>query len=175
MSDNGRISVLFLLNLLLYFLAGEFNFYLTQWSVYLHLDALLIVFFGLYVSRTSSLVFTALLGCLADAMNPAPGGTYLIGYICLWMYFVWCQRRIRRQNSIHVRAVTAVGQLLWMGVLLAVAGTAQWGSLVYWGRILAEVLLSAVVVYLLAWPWCRFQKQFLYSLGWDLEALPPPH
>ncbi len=175
MSDNGRISILFLLNLLLYFLAGELNFYLAHWAVHLHLDALLIVFFGLYVSRTSSLLYTALLGGLAGAMNPLAGGTYIIGYVCLWMYFVWCQRRIRRQNSIHVRAATAVGQLLWMLVLVLFDGTYQWGSTAYWGRFLTELLLSTVVIYLLAWPWCRFQKKFLYTLGWDLEALPPPH
>jgi len=174
-SDNGRISILFLLNLLLYFLAGELNFYLAQWSVYLHLDALLVVFFGLYVSRTSSLLFAAVLGGLAGATNPTAGGTYIIGYICLWMYFVWCQRRIRRQNSIHVRTVTAVGQLLWMLVLVLIDGTYQWGSAAYWGRLLTEMLLSCAVIYLLSWPWCRFQKNFLYSLGWDLEALPPPY
>lgn len=170
MSENGRISLIFVLNLLLYFVAGEVNFLLGNWSIHLHLDALLILFFGLHLNRISSLVYTALLGFLADAVLPAPAGTYVAGYLCLWLVFVAFQRRIRRQNKSHVRALAAASQACWILVLSLLLGHQQWDQWSYWHRVLHELLLSSAVVYVLAWPWCEFQKQFLYTLGWDLES-----
>lgn len=173
MSDNGRISLLFLLSLFLYFVAGEFNYFLGNWSLNLHVDALLIVFFGLYVSRVSSLLYASLLGFLADALHPSPHGVYVVGYLCLWLFFVWCQRHIRRQNGMHVRSVTAAAQIAWLLALTLFEGTEWLTSGAYWGRIVGDTLFSAAIAYVLAWPWCLFQKRFLYTLGWDLEAQPP--
>ncbi|MEX0326308.1 MAG: rod shape-determining protein MreD [Puniceicoccaceae bacterium] len=170
MSDNGRISLIFLLNLILYFVAGEINFLLETWSLRLHLDALLILFFGLHLNRISSLVYTAILGFLADSIHPAPEGTYVAGYLFLWLLFVNFQRRIRRQNRTHVRAVAAGAQAFWLLALAVFLGFQQWDQWIYWQRILLDLFFSAAVVYALAWPWCYFQKQFLYNLGWDLES-----
>jgi cell shape-determining protein MreD len=169
-SDNGRISLLFLLNLALYFIAGELNFILGNWSIYLHLDALLIVFFGLHLSRMSGLLYTTLLGFLADALHPAGPGTYLAGYLCIWMFFVWCQRRIRRQNRNHVRLITVAAQSAWLVALALLLGREQLGSVAYWSRVIHELLLSAAIVFVAAWPWCKLQRSFLHSLGWDLES-----
>lgn len=170
MSDNGRISLIFAFTVVAYIAIGELNTLISGWSVYLHMDALLLVFFGLYLNRISGLLYTALLGFLVESMYPVPGGLYLIGYLGIWLFFTWCQRRIRRQNPYHVRGVVVAIQALWMLVLAFVLGGESIGTLVYWHRILVEILASALIIYLLTWPWCLFQKKLLYSLGWDLEA-----
>lgn len=170
MSDNGRISLIFLFNLLLYFVAGEVNFLIGNWSLHLHIDALLILFFGLHLNRLSSLVYATILGFLADSLHPAPDGLYVAGYLSLWLFYVAFQRRIRRQNKSHVRALAAGVQACWILALSIILGLQQWDQWSYWNRVLHELLLSTGVVYALAWPWCNFQKHFLYSLGWDLES-----
>ncbi|MGC9450390.1 MAG: hypothetical protein ACP5I4_02995 [Oceanipulchritudo sp.] len=174
MSDNGRIAILLGANLLLFFAVGEINNLLSGWSIHLHLDALLVVFFGLFLKRISSLLYTALLGFLADALHPVPVGTYAAAYILLWLFFVWCQRRIRRQNPLHVRTVAAVGQLLLLtGLTLLTSRTLLLDAL-FWQRIGVEILLSCLVVLLCASFWCRFQKNLLHAMGWDLEAQMSP-
>ncbi|NDV61225.1 hypothetical protein G0Q06_02035 [Puniceicoccales bacterium CK1056] len=170
MSDNGRISLLFLINILLYFFIGMINNMASGFSIHLHLDVLLLIFSGLYLTRLSGLFLAALLGLLADAANPVPTGTFLVGYLAIWLFFVWCQRRIRRQNKIHVRTVAVVAQLSWiifLGLFLGKGALSEWP---YWQRILSDVLVSCVCLYLVVWPWCRTQNSLLYSLGWDLEA-----
>jgi cell shape-determining protein MreD len=170
MSDNGRLSLIFTFTVLAYLAIGEINTMVSGLAVYLHLDALLLVFFGLYLNRLSGLVYTAILGFLVEALYPVPTGLYLIGYLAIWLFFTWCQRRIRRQNRYHVRGVVVAIQVIWMLLLAIVLGSGSISNPAYWQRILVEIGLSALAVYLLTWPWCQFQKKLLYSLGWDLEA-----
>lgn len=170
MSDNARVTLLFFSHILLYFIIGQLNSLLGGWSLHLHLDALLLVFFGLFLNHMKGLVFSALLGFMADAVHPVPYGTYLIGYVLLWAFFVWSQRRIRRQNPLHVRIITVIAQSLWLLGLALFLGTGLWTEWTYWQRILVDLLASALVLFLFAWPWCHLQKKLLYSLGWDLDA-----
>lgn len=170
MSDNGRLSVVFLFNLLLYFIIGEINHLLAGWSLHLHLDVLLLIFFGLHLNRLSGVVFTVLLGLLADAAHPVPTGTFVLGYLGIWYAFVWFQHRIRRQNPGHVRVVALSIQVLWMLVLAIFLGDGFLASTVYWQRILMDLILSGVVLLAVVWPWCAFQKKLLLSLGWNLDA-----
>mgnify|MGYP000070424193 FL=1 len=170
MSDNGRITLIFLCNLLLYFIVGELNFFLGGLSLHFHADALLILFFGLYLGRMAGLVSATLLGFLADSVSPVPHGTYVIGYLGLWLFLVWGQRRIRRQNPVHLRTLAAATQILWLLLLTLHLRTGMEPNTVYWQRILMEILFSGSLTYALAWPWCRFQKNLLYSLGWNIEA-----
>lgn len=170
MSDNGRLSLVFLFNILLYFFIGLANNITSGWSVTLQLDALLLIFFSLYLTRFFGLFFTVILALLADAAHPVPAGTYLIGYLALWLFFVWCQRRIRRQNPLHVRLVATVAQIAWIVALGLFLGKARLAEAVYWQRLLTDTVVSAAGIYLLVWPWCRFQHKLLHSLGWDLEA-----
>jgi cell shape-determining protein MreD len=170
MSDNGRITLIFFCNLLLYFIIGEFNFFLGSLSLHFHGDALLVLFFGLYLGRLGGLISATLLGFLADSANPVPYGTYVIGYLSLWLFFVWGQKRIRRQNHMHVRTLGAVAQLLWMFLLSLVIFSLDSSATVFWSRILFEMLFSTVLTFLLAWRWCQIQKNLLFSLGWNIEA-----
>ena len=170
MSDNGRITLVFLSNLLLYFVIGECNFILSSLSLHIHADALLIVFFGLYLGRLGGLLSATILGFLADSISPVPHGTYVIGYLSIWLFFVWGQRRIRRQNHMHVRSLAVVAQLLWMVMLTLVVVTRDSLATFYWNRVVSEMLFSGVLTFLVAWRWCQFQKRLLFWLGWNIEA-----
>lgn len=174
MSNSGRVSLLFLGNLFLFFAVGELNHLISGWSIFLHIDALLVVFFGLYLTRISSLLYTVLLGFLADGLHPVPFGTYAAGYLFLWLFFVWCQRRIRRQNRLHIQTVATVGQLLWLTALTLTMGRHMLGEPFFWQRLLLESILSCTTVFVCAAAWCRFQKNLLHSLGWDLDAQMSP-
>jgi cell shape-determining protein MreD len=174
MSDNGRVSLLFLANLLLFFTISELNHLASGWGIYLHVDALLVVFFGLYLTRISSLLSAVVLGFLADALHPVPFGSFAAGYLLLWLFFVWCQRRIRRQNRLHIRTVATIGQLIWLTALTLTMGRHMLGEAFFWQRLLLESILSCTTVFVFAAAWCRFQRQFLHVLGWDLEAQMSP-
>lgn len=170
MSDNGRIFLIFLFNLFLYFCFGELKNIVGGWNVSLHLDVLLLVFFGLYLSHNMAFIYSALLGFISDAAVPAPDGTYLIGYLAIWLFFVTCQRRIRLQNAGHVRFVAMAAQLLWILALTVSMGGGQLGDFAYWQRILVDLSLSLLIIGVAVWPICVFQKKWLFSLGWDLES-----
>jgi cell shape-determining protein MreD len=170
MTDNSRLSIIFLLNLVLYFVAGELNVFVSNWSVYFHIDALLVIFFGLYLSRSSSVVLVALMGMLADSVHPAPVGTYFAGYLFLWLFFVWMQRRLQRHNQSNIRSVAAAGQAVFVIYLTLLLGKGQFTHLLYWNRVLTDLLLSTMLVFLISWPWCQFQKRILHTLGWNIEA-----
>jgi len=169
-SDNGRISLLFLFNLILYFLVGEANNSLSALNVSLHLDVLFVLFFGLYIGRSIGLLYTLLFGFLTNASHPVPVGTYLVGYLFLWMFLVWSQHRIRRQNSRHVRSIATIAQVLLIICLSLFLGRQSLGSGSFWQRTFFDLMSSALVVYFLAWPWCRFQHRMLHSMGWNLDA-----
>ena len=170
MSDNGRISLLFVFNLIFYFLVGEANNSLSGLNISLHLDVLFVLFFGLYIGRTIGLFYTLLLGLLTSASHPVPLGTYLVGFLFLWMFLVWSQHRIRRQNPRHVRTVAAIAQAVLIVGLTLFLGRHAMGSAGFWQRVFFDLTFSLLAVYLLAWPWCRFQHRMLHSLGWNLDA-----
>ena len=174
MSDNGRVSLLFLANLILLFVVGEFNHVISDWGIHLHADVLLVVFFGLFLTRISSLLYTVLLGFLADALHPVPFGTYAAGYIAMWLFFVWCQRRIRRQNRVHIQTVAALAQLFWMAALTVLMGRHLLGEVYFWQRLLLDTILSCTVVFVSAAAWCALQKKLLHFLGWNLDAQMSP-
>ena len=173
MSDNGRVAILFGFNVILMFLIGELNHVLSGYSLRLHLDVLLVLFFGLYLGIWPGLLYAALFGLLADARSPAGNGFFFIAYLLCWLFFVFGQRRIRRQSSAHVRWIAVLAQAAWLATLSLLMGDDLLTSGAYWIRVLTDTALSLALLYAIAWPWCRFQHQMLYSLGWDLEAQPP--
>lgn len=173
MSDNGRVAILFGLNVLLMLILGEINHALSGFSLRLHLDVLLVLFFGLYLGTWPGLLYAALFGLAADARYPVPLGFFLIGYLLMWLMLVFSQRRIRRQSAVHVRTVAILAQGAWILMISFLLGDDMLTTGAYWLRVLTDLLFSLGLLYALAWPWCRFQHRLLYSLGWDLEAQPP--
>lgn len=170
MTPAARLRVVFGINLLLYFAIGQLNSVLSGYVVYLHLDALLVLFFGLFMVQSKALVYVVLFGLLADSQHGSPPGTYLLGYTFLWAFFVWCQRRIHRVNPAHVSWIAVSGQLLLMFALaFALAGEARWLP-GYWGRLGWEWLCSSLLIYLVAPLWCRVQKEALQPFGWQPEV-----
>lgn len=174
MSRNGSISLLFVANLLLMLSLAEANNALGRLGLSVHLDSLLVLFFGLYLKSSLGLIFVLLLGFLNEALHPVPEGTYVLGYLLLWGYLVWWQNRIRLQNPAHIRVVAFSAQLLWMAALSVLFWDGHLPYGVYGLRILLDTLLSALLVLGLAWPWCAFQRRLLLSLGWNLDAQPAP-
>ena len=170
MTDNGRLSIIFLVNLMLYFVAGVLNDFASNRAVHFHIEALLVIFFGLYLSRSTGVVLVALLGLLADSVHPAPVGTYFAGYLFLWLFFVWFQRRLQRHSPGHIRTVAASAQALFILCLALLLGKGQFTELLYWNRVITDLLVSTMLVFLASWNWCQFQKRMLYSLGWNIEA-----
>lgn len=170
MTDNGRLSVIFLLHLALYFIAGELNVIASNWSIHVHIDALLIIFFGIYLSRSSSVLLVAILGLLADSVHPAPIGTYFAAYLLLWLFFVWFQRRLQRHTPSHIRSAAAAGQALFIICLSLMLGKDQFTNILYWNRVLTDLLVGTMAAFLFSWPWCQLMKHMLHSMGWNIEA-----
>jgi hypothetical protein len=170
MKDGRHLLILLLCGLGLYFLTGMINNHLATHAVFLHVDALLVVFPGLFLRRLSGLLVVLPLAFLQETATPAAQGTYLFGYLGMWLFFIWAQPRIRRQNTFHLRWVALVAQVLLTLYLLAVVGHTQWQHLAFWQRVLSDTVISCVVIVITVGAWCRFQQRLLQSRGWDLEA-----
>lgn len=170
MSQNARISLLILANLLLYLCVGEINTALSHLSLYLHADVLYLVFFGLFLNRLSGVVYVGLLGFLAEAVRPVPTGLYFVGYMGIWLALVWAQSRIRRQAALHLRWTAVTVQTVWLLFLCLALGFRRLDTWSYWQRFLIEGAFSLFLIGLTAPFWCRLQKDLLYALGWDLDA-----
>lgn len=170
MSHNGRLAITFVFTLILYFAIGEINNLIGGWSVYLHVDALLIVFYGLFLTRFGGLLITVLLAFLAESLHPVPLGTCFLGYLGIWSFFVWAQPRIRRQNPAHLRFITVSAQALWMLGMALFLGPGHFLEGMYWQRWAIDLAASLGIIFLTVQPWCRFQLGLLHSLGWNLEA-----
>ncbi len=173
MSDNGRIGIIFACHVLLYLLLGEINFLLSPLALHIHGDALLILFIGLYLNRMGGLICVLLIGFIADAAHPVPHGTYVIGYLGIWLFFVWGNRRIRRQNPLQVRALAAGAQFIWLSILTVIMALQTGPLTLHWARIASDMIFSSAIAFLAAGYWCSLQRDILYSLGWNLEAELP--
>lgn len=170
MSPSARLRLLFGINLLLYFLVGELNSLLAPRAVYLHLDILFLLFFGLFIAQGQTILYIIVLGLFADARHATPPGAFLISYLLLWAYLVWSQRRIQRQNPSHVSWIALIGQLAFIAVLSLSMADTQLLAFNYWTRVGWEAIWSAVLIFLFAPFWCRIQKSILQEFGWNAEA-----
>jgi cell shape-determining protein MreD len=175
MNRNRQIALLYLIHLLLYFAVAELNAALATVSITLHLEALLLLFFGLQLRHFSGIVLAAFLGLLSGAGHPGGPGLMLVAFLLLFAFLVWCQNRIRRQNPLHVRIVAVCGQVLFTVALAFALGRGEWTNPDYWIRLIIDGAFSTLVLFLVAWPWCRFNTLLLASFGWDLESQLAAH
>jgi hypothetical protein len=170
MKIPSRLLLLIALHWLAFLLIGELNNLLSPFSLYLHLQALLVAFFGLYLQRLVGAVHAAALGLFTESLHPVPTGSFLIAFLGLWLFFVWARPRIQIQNPQHVRIVATSAQaifLLALSAWLHPAGLLQSGYLL---RVTMEIAGSAALTALLVLPWCRLNRRMLQFTGWNLAT-----
>ena len=170
MSRNGSLTLVLLLHLLLFFIVGEANSVLSGWPVYLHVHTLFVIFFSLYLQRAGAGVFLAGLGLLAETLHPVPPGTYLLGYLALWLFLIRGRQQIHRHNIAQLRVLAGLAQAFLLLVLALFLRPGSSLDPVYWQRFQPEAILSVLLCAFLAPPWCRLQLALLYRFGWNLEA-----
>jgi hypothetical protein len=148
----------------------EINGWLARYAIHLNLDVLLVIFCGLYLRVLHGWWIILIIGLSLDAIRPIPFGSGVAGLIFLWVATVWMRGRIRRERPQNCTTVAVTIQLIWLLALHLIWNEGRWIYAAFWQRLFWDTLLSLIVVALLAYPWCEFQRVFLKWSGWDLNS-----
>lgn len=170
MKRPSQFFLLVALHWFAFLVVGEINNLLAPFSLYLHPQALLIVFFGLYLQRLPGAFHAAALGLFTESLHPVPPGSFLLAYLALWLFFIWARPRIQIQNTNHIRITAVTAQVLFILILtvwLQPASLLQPGYLL---RVGTEILFNAVLTAWLVLPWCRLNRLLIQQSGWNLAT-----
>ena len=161
--------IVFGLHLLLQYTLAEFNEWIAPLGLSLRLDALFVLFTGLYLGVVPGLLITVAMGLLIGAQLPLFHGEYLISLILSWLSVVWMRRMIKRDQPRHIMLLAlSLQTALFIGLTLRFhAGL--WREAAYLQRLASDCAFSAVVLFFAAAPWCEFQRKLMLSLGWNLN------
>jgi len=171
-----RWLVVLLANLLLWWLVGTANNYLSSFSflwldycsVHLYVSGLFVVFSALRLSSKQGWIAVLLTGLMTDAVEPVPFGTsmFLLGLV--YATLLYGRRRFPREGSIFGIVLALFANLFLMIALsfLLVGANPSPGEA--WLRIFVDLLASQLVILLIT-PWfLALQKQ-----GMDLLHIHP--
>ena len=170
MSRAIPVFWIIILNLLLLGAMMEANHLLAPWGVSIHLEAVFVLFAGLYLRVLHGAFLVVILGGSLDATHSPGFGPMLLLLLGLWTLVVYLRTRIRRQIRFQVR-MTALGtQLLFLLAATVLFARPAWAMGAFWQRFALDSLLSLTVVALFAVPWGNLQIRLLQSFNWDITS-----
>ena len=149
---------------------GEANFFLGELGLALHLEALLVLFAGLYFRLIHGVGLAILIGLLADAGEASPWGSYFLILLLLWALVFSVRNRLQSENFAQITVFALALQTIYLAATSLFYAGSFFDQWIYWQRILSEGLLSLFVVFLAAYPWTEFNRLVLREFGWDLNA-----
>lgn len=170
MSRRWLYAFAFLLQMIAFTVVMEGNYLLAPNALSLQLDALYVIFPGLYFPALPGLLLSALLALFIGATRPLASTSTLVIFIALWLFTLISRRRIRRDRWGHLVALAAFAQGFEIIIITLKVGrpeTWTWGG--YLARIGSDALWSLLAIALLAPIWVRFQVRFFQAFGWSLE------
>jgi hypothetical protein len=170
MNQRGLYVLAFLLQMLAFAVITELNYSVAQWAVALHLDAVLVLFAGLYFPALPGLLLTSLVALFVGATRPLTSGLSLFLFLTLWLFTLMGRKRIRRERWSHLAGLAIATQVVEIAILAMIHGIPEaWSTLGYLKRMGSDTLLSILAIALLAPFWVRFQARLFTSFGWSLE------
>ncbi len=169
MTLDLRFFVLFACNLLLFYLLQLVNQTLGIYGVTLFPDGLYLFFPALFLRLRWALLNIALFALWVDAALPIVFGFHLILWCCAATVLFYLRQGLRRatrfQQVLTCLVVTLV-LVLAQGVFL---GGEYRLSLFYWERLLADLGLSLLFFFPLAYWFLSFEWVIMYLVGCDLR------
>jgi rod shape-determining protein MreD len=150
--SDPRWLIVFLANLLLWWLVGLANNYLSPHAVHLYLGGLFTVYPALRLDRKHGLIATVLTGLLIDAGTPVPFGTHVLLLGLIHATLLSGRQRFPREGSVFGIVVAQFANLFLFIALsfLLVGANPRPGDA--WLRIFGDLLASQLVILLIA-PW----------------------
>jgi 3-oxoacyl-(acyl-carrier-protein) synthase len=136
----------------------------------LHLQALLVIFPGLYIAEAGGFLILMALALLEAGARGIPVGASLAAFAGAWLFVVWARRRIHRSHPGHLGMTAGGAQLVFVAIITLLLFRYRLNELAFWVTLLVELALSWAVIYLLTPFWCRFMRQLMSSCGWNPEA-----
>jgi rod shape-determining protein MreD len=149
---DPRWLIVLLANLLLWWLTGLANNYLSPYAVHLYLGGLFVVYPALQLDQKHGLIAVALTGLMIDAVEPVPFGTSLLLLGLTYATLVYGRHRFPREGAVFGIIVALFCNLFLFIALsfLLVGANPRPGEA--WLRIFADLLFSQLVLALIT-PW----------------------
>lgn len=169
MTPDLRFFVLFACNLLLFYLLQLVNQTLGVHGATLFSDGLFLFFPALFLRLRWALLNIALFALWVDAALPLVFGFHLILWGCAGTVLFYLRQGLRRASRFQqVLACLAVTL-----VLVCVQGILLGGefrmSPAYWERLLADLGLTLLLFFPLAYWFLSFEWVIMYLVGCDLR------
>lgn len=140
-------------------------------GLWLHIDALFLVFPILYLRFAHGLPQLVIVSLAYDAMWPGPYGTRLVIYSLILAVMVPIRLRIRRENPMHVLLLSmALNLVVFVGLALVATFSPEHMGEVPIGRMLGDLLASELVVGLCAFWWLEVQRALIIMSSGDDPA-----
>ena len=150
--SDPRWLIVFLANLLLWWLVGLANNYLTPLSVHLYIGGLFVVFPAVRLDTKNGLIATLLTGLMFDAMEPVTFGTNMVLLGLVFAALLYGRQRFPREGALFGIVVALLTNLFLVIALsfLLVGDNPRPGEA--WLSIFVDLLASQLVILLIT-PW----------------------
>ncbi len=149
---DPRWLIVFGANLLLWWLAGLANSYLSGSAVHLYVGGLFVVYSALRLDRKHGLIAIVLTGLMVDAAEPVPYGTSMLLLGLVHATLLYGRQRFPREGAVFGIVVALFANLFLVIALsfLLVGGNPRPGSA--WLRVFVDLLASQFLLVVIT-PW----------------------
>ena len=149
---DPRWLIVFLANLLLWWLAGLANHFLATGAVHLYVGGLFVVYAALRLDRKHGLIAIVLTGLLVDAAEPVPFGTSLVLLGLVHATLLYGRQRFPREGPIFGIVVALLANLFLFLVLSFLLVGDNPRPAEAWLRLFVDLLASQLALGLIT-PW----------------------
>ncbi|MSU46219.1 MAG: hypothetical protein EXS42_03620 [Lacunisphaera sp.] len=149
---DPRWLLVFLANLVLWWLAGLANHYLANSALHLYLSGLFVVYASLRLDRMHGLIAIVLTGLLVDAAEPVPFGTNLLLIGLVHATLLYGRQRFPREGAVFGIVVALFSNLFLFIALSFLLVGANPRPADAWLRLIVDLLVSQLVLVFIT-PW----------------------
>ena len=149
---DPRWLLVFLANLVLWWLAGLANHYLANSALHLYLSGLFVVYAALRLDRMHGLIAIVLTGLLVDAAEPVPFGTNLLLLGLVHATLLYGRQRFPREGAVFGIVVALFSNLFLFIALSFLLVGANPRPADAWLRLFVDLLVSQLVLVVIT-PW----------------------
>jgi rod shape-determining protein MreD len=149
---DPRWLIVFLANLLLWWLLGVANNYLATSGVHLYVGGLFVVYAALRLDYRHGLIAIVLTGLLMDAVTPVPYGTTLFLLGLVHATLLYGRQRFPREGAVFGIVVALFANLFLVIALSFLLVSANPRPAQAWLRIFMDLLASQLLILILT-PW----------------------
>jgi rod shape-determining protein MreD len=161
---DPRWLIVFLANLLLWWLVGLLNHHVAGFAVHCYVGGLFVVYAALRLDRKHGLIAVVLTGLLVDAAGPLPYGTSMVLLGVVHATLVYGRQRFPREGAVFGIVVALFANLFLVIALSFLLVGANPRPATAWLRIFADLLASQLLIMVIT-PWFLAVQDRLMELA----------